>query len=86
MAEQVAASRTGWEMIALAMIAVLGILVITVMLFMFEVREGARELLYIIVGGLMAKLSDVFGFFFGSSRGSKDKDAILAMLKDQRHG
>lgn len=47
-----------------------------------EVPDGAsRDVLFFLAGSLVAVVKDVFQFEFGSSRGSKDKDALL--LKDE---
>lgn len=42
-----------------------------------EIADNLRELSSVIVGTLIVIVKDVYGFFFGSSQGSKDKDVLL---------
>lgn len=39
-----------------------------------SVQEGQRDLLFTTIGALIMVVKDVYGFEFGSSKGSKDKD------------
>ena len=41
-----------------------------------------ENMLYILLGVLAAKFSDVVGYFFGSSAGSANKDSIIENLKN----
>ena len=40
-----------------------------------------KELLYILIGTLAAKFSDVFAYYFGSSSSSRKKDDIINKIK-----
>lgn len=62
--------------------AAIGGLVATILLVFFvEVPAGpARDILLLLAGALIAIVKDVYGFEFGSSAGSKNKDGILARL------
>ena len=46
----------------------------TVLLFVKFEEGGTHDLLMILLGALIVIVKDVYGFEFGSSRGSKDKD------------
>lgn len=72
------AGRTSWEMLVLAFLAVSGLIGIALVLFLSEVPEGAEEMLLMIIGALISRAGDVYAFYFGSSRGSKEKDRVLA--------
>ena len=50
---------------------------ITALLFI-EPPVASRDILYILLGGLMAKADQVTSFFFGSSSGSKTKTSLMA--------
>lgn len=41
-----------------------------------------KELLYILIGALAAKFSDVFAYYFGSSSSSRKKDEIINKIKN----
>lgn len=75
------AGRTSWEMLVLAFLAIAGLIGIGIVLFIFEIPPGAKEMLMIIVGALVSRAGDVYAFYFGSSRGSKEKDGVLAGLQ-----
>ena len=44
-----------------------------------ELAGGAREAIMFVAGVFAAAVRDVYGFEFGSSRGSKEKDEIIAL-------
>ena len=46
-------------------------------LFYVEVPSPNYELLYILIGIVGAKFSDIVTYFFGSSQGSSDKTKML---------
>ncbi len=51
----------------------------TIALLVFKaVPEMNEKLLYTLLGVLAAKAGDVVSYFFGSSKGSADKTALLA--------
>jgi hypothetical protein len=72
------AGRTSWEMLVLAFLAIAGLIGIALVLFLTEVPDGAEEMLLMIIGALISRAGDVYAFYFGSSRGSKDKDRLLS--------
>lgn len=45
-----------------------------------DLPPGAREAIMFVAGVFAAAVRDVYGFEFGSSRGSKDKDELMAHL------
>jgi len=66
-----------WVQPALAFLAVFGFFgVIGALLFGVPGLDGtARDILLMLIGVLSVLVKDVYGFFFGSSKGSQDKDA-----------
>lgn len=63
----------------LAGMALLGLLGCITALFVVDIPEGDnRQLLLILLGSLSTLVTQVFAFEFGSSRGSKNKDADMA--------
>ena len=63
----------------LSFIAIIGLLGVIFTLIFVELGEGvARDALLVLLGSLAAIVKDVYGFFFGSSSGSKSKDTVIA--------
>jgi hypothetical protein len=63
----------------------LGALILCILaLFAFDVPPQSRDLLLVTLGALVAIVKDVFGFEFGSSKGSeRNAQAVSDMLKNQ---
>jgi len=62
--------------------------VLIVLLFLFvmaltgwilthDIPTGVNEMITLVLGGLLAKLTDIYGYYFGSSRGSALKDETI---------
>lgn len=62
----------------------LGALILCILaLFAFDVPPQSRDLLLVTLGALVAIVKDVFGFEFGSSKGSeRNAQAVSDMLKN----
>lgn len=41
-------------------------------------NQSTRDILTMLVGALTAQFANVLGYYFGSSRGSTEKDAVIA--------
>lgn len=54
-------------------------------LFFMRIPESNREMLSMVVGALLAKLTDVYGYHFGSSSGSTNKDSTIDTLARTAH-
>lgn len=68
-----------WTQPILAGLAVVGFFaVIYALMGGFDVATESKELLFMLLGILAATYKDVYSFYFGSSKGSKDKSALLA--------
>lgn len=52
-------------------------------LFTMEVPEGSKDILLMLIGALIVVVKDLYGFEFGSSAGSKNKDIQLNHLGDK---
>lgn len=60
----------------LAFSAIAGLIGLIWLVVFVEIQAGpARDVLLLLAGALIAVVKDVYGFEFGSSRGSKEKDA-----------
>jgi hypothetical protein len=46
-----------------------------------DITGEDKELLYILIGALAAKFSDVFAYYFGSSSSSRKKDDLIQKIK-----
>ena len=65
-------------MYVLGALIVLGFILLLGLLVFQGVPAVNSDLLYLAVGALVAKFGDVVAYFFGSSKGSSDKTAIMA--------
>lgn len=73
--------RFVYYLAAFIMIALFALLI---MLFFIEIPDGNNEIVYMAVGIFMGIATTVAAFFFGSSQGSKEKDAGLAKALQPR--
>lgn len=66
----------------LAAVAVLGFVgVIACVLLGFEPKEVMRDGFWMLVGAAIATYKDVYGYYFGSSSGSAEKNRTIEELK-----
>jgi len=64
-------------MYALGAMVVIGFFVVLYVVFKVEMPPANKEIGLILLGVLGAKFGDVIGYFFGSSKGSADKTALI---------
>lgn len=73
------AGRHNWRSDILALLAVGGLVLCVYFIATYaEMPERAVNAIMFIAGVLASAVKDVYGFEFGSSRGSRDKDELLA--------
>lgn len=66
----------------LAFSAIGGLISLIWILLFIQIPDGpARDVLLLLSGALITIVKDVYGFEFGSSRGSKDKDGLIGAFK-----
>jgi len=65
-------------MYALGALVVLAFFVLIIALVKVEIPLPNEKILYLVVGALVGSFNQVTNFFFGSSKGSKDKTDLLA--------
>jgi hypothetical protein len=68
--------------------AAIGALILCIfLLFVADVPKGSRDLLLVTLGALVAIVKDVYGFEYGSSKGSeRNAQAVSDMLKNGNGG
>lgn len=72
--------------------SLLAITIVAGMFFIFnsllthEVPEGNRDTTNILLGAVTAAAGVIIQFFFGSSKGSENKDAVMARIAEQPTG
>ena len=66
------------EVIAILLVVLLGAAMLT--LFFVAIPAANKDVLVAIIGILSANVGAVVGYFYGSSAGSKGKDATIASL------
>ena len=64
-------------MYALGALIVVGFFFVLYIVFVAEVPQGNKDLGLLVIGALVAKFGDVVSYFFGSSKGSSDKNNLL---------
>lgn len=62
---------------ALGAIIVIGFFVLLYILMNSEIPVSNRDLLYLVTGTLLGAFTTVVTYFYGSSKGSAEKDTIL---------
>ncbi|MGX2038766.1 hypothetical protein ACWJKU_01350 [Methylocaldum sp. MU1018] len=68
----------------LALLAPVAVVLIAILLVFVPITDAnTREMLMMLVGALVVMAKDVYGFEFGSSRGSRDKDL---RRREDEHG
>lgn len=70
-----------WTPSVLGLAIIIGFFGVLAYIFRFGLPAEGSEVLLIMVGALGTMTSQVGNFFFGSSSGSKSKDAVIADLK-----
>lgn len=61
----------------LGALVVIGFFALLIILIKKEVPAPNKDLLNLVVGALIGSFATVVGYFFGSSKGSADKNEIL---------
>ena len=61
----------------LAWVVVAGFFILTGMLMFIDIPEGTSGVANLLFGALVAGFATVLNYFFGSSKGSADKNALL---------
>ena len=65
-------------MYALGALVVIAFFVLILALVKVEIPLPNEKILYLVVGALVGSFNQVTNYFFGSSKGSKDKTDLLA--------
>lgn len=65
-------------MYGLGALVVLAFFTLIIALVKFEIPGANEKILYLVVGALVGSFNQVTNFFYGSSKGSKDKTDIIA--------
>lgn len=65
-------------MYVLGALIVLGMFTVIGLLILVPMPKENEQLLLLALGALIAKFSDVIGYFFGSSKSSSDKDKVIS--------
>ncbi len=65
----------------LAWVIVSGFFVLCGLLLFMPIPEGQSDVVYLLFGGLVSGFATVLGYFFGSSKGSADKNSLLVAGK-----
>ncbi len=70
-------------MYILGALIVLGVFIITWFFLYKEMPPANKEIMFTIVGVMLAKFADVIGYFFGSSKGSSDKNEMFKKQQNE---
>ncbi len=76
--EYVKAGKKNWLQQFLGYGAILMLAFVIIALFKFDVKPDVNNLLMIIVGGLLKIVYDLYGYYFGSSSGSENKNNMIS--------
>lgn len=64
-------------MYALGAVLVISFFIILAFLIFREIPESNNEVLYLAIGALIGFVGSVVSYFFGSSKGSSDKNELI---------
>lgn len=64
-------------MCALGALLVVGFFTVVIVVFKTEMPQANKDIGLLVIGALVAKFGDVVSYFFGSSKGSSDKNEYL---------
>ena len=67
--------RPPWEMWTLAAAVTTGLLAIAGALFFVAPSPEAKDALLMIIGALMTRVSDVYGYYFGNNKANDEKSS-----------
>ena len=73
--------KTDINLYVLAWVNVIGFFAVVIVLMFADIEGEANNILYMLLGVLATCFAKVNSYFFGSSQGSKDKTAMLAVGK-----
>jgi hypothetical protein len=76
-AEYVKAGKTNWRQNILAALAMLSLMGFIIALFVLNIKPDIRDMLNIILGGLLKIVYDIYGYDFGGSFGSEQKNNMI---------
>jgi hypothetical protein len=72
---ELSSERAPWEMWTLAAAVVTGLLGIAGALFFVVPSPEAKDALLMIIGALMTRVSDVYGYYFGNNKANDEKSS-----------
>lgn len=61
----------------LALLLTVAILGLVYLMMYIPIPAGSKDVILLVIGGLLARLSDVLSFYYGSSEGSRSKTEIM---------
>lgn len=64
-------------MISLALGVVIGLFIMSLMLFFIVIPKENESALNMLIGAVIAAFSGIIGYYFGSSKGSAEKTAAI---------
>jgi len=77
-AEYAKAGKTNWLQQFLGYGAVIMLAFIIIALFNFNIKPEIKDLLNVIIGGLLKIVYDLYGYYFGGSLGSENKNTMIS--------
>lgn len=76
-----ATGKINWPLYVLSGLITIGFFITIICLFNFELIAFNKELIIYTVGGLQSAFITVVAYFFGSSKGSSEKNNLLKNIK-----
>jgi len=61
----------------LSLLIMVMMMCVIVAIFSMEIPDNNKDMAYLVVGGLMGSFTTIIAFWFGSSKGSSDKNEII---------
>ena len=73
-------------MYSLGGIIVMAFFAVIIVLLTIEMPKSNENMLYILLGALVAKFGDVVNYFYGSSKSSSDKNEMIERQIERNNG
>ena len=67
----------GLALYIFASVIVIGFFALLYILIFTEIPEGNRDVLNLVIGSLIGSFTSVVAYYFGSSKGSADKNKLI---------
>jgi hypothetical protein len=85
-AEYIKAGKTNWRQNILAALAVALLIGLVIAIFWIGVKPEIKDIVLIVLGGVLKIVYDIYGYDFGGSLGSENKNTLIQSIVTKLKG